>query len=409
MRVPVSILTASGHGTYRGLFALACLLLWGCALAIVGDQRVARAQSAPLRYEEFEGWQAVPDWRSRPAPRDSRTLKGVFGPDPAGAVRAVGLGLATSSCIGQPVTPLCAVETDLACYARFDRSLCESAWLDFDDRVWFPEFAPPPGKIHFYGVIKVGTAAGTAPWPPQRLPTDLQIYVVWRSCDLESNVCMPMPFIAEYTIRRLGPSRWAVANAVRDQYATFLVEDRVAPKLALVKVDPDYYSIEYYLKKPLPDWRNRPAPRDARTLTRAFAPDPVGTMRMVGPGETTSYCLGQATTPLCAVEARYDCLLRGVGPCQDGPAYRPSTEFWLFRVLAVREVAPDDTADFQVRPPDGKKARMVGDVVIDGMRLSCMPDHGFCTGPAGTDTFTVRRRDDGRWAVVEQWHAQFAF
>ena len=73
MRVPVSVLTASGHGTYRGLFALACLLLWGCALAIVGDQRVARAQAAPLRYEEFEGWQAVPDWRSRPAPRDSRT------------------------------------------------------------------------------------------------------------------------------------------------------------------------------------------------------------------------------------------------------------------------------------------------------------------------------------------------
>ena len=75
----------------------------------------------------------------------------------------------------------------------------------------------------------------------------------------------------------------------------------------------------------------------------------------------------------------------------------------------MREVAPDDTADFQVRPPDGKKARMVGDVVIDGMRLSCMPDHGFCTGPAGTDTFTARRRDDDRWAVVEQWHAQFAF
>ena len=57
----------------------------------------------------------MPDWRNRPKPRDSRTLHGVFAPDPVGTLRMMGVESATSPCIGDPATPLCAVETYLAC------------------------------------------------------------------------------------------------------------------------------------------------------------------------------------------------------------------------------------------------------------------------------------------------------
>jgi len=38
--------------------------------------------------------------------------------------RFIGLEDATSKCIGDPKTPLCAVETVIACFARMDISLC---------------------------------------------------------------------------------------------------------------------------------------------------------------------------------------------------------------------------------------------------------------------------------------------
>lgn len=48
-------------------------------------------------------------------------------PDPPGAWRKLTLDDATSSsrCIGNPVTPLCAVETYLACFLRLQPELCD--------------------------------------------------------------------------------------------------------------------------------------------------------------------------------------------------------------------------------------------------------------------------------------------
>jgi hypothetical protein len=44
-----------------------------------------------------------------------------------GEVRTITATSATSDCIGDPRTPVCAVETLLACFARQDRGLCEKA------------------------------------------------------------------------------------------------------------------------------------------------------------------------------------------------------------------------------------------------------------------------------------------
>lgn len=49
--------------------------------------------------------------------------------DPAGQYRLIGpAGRSDSRCIGRPETPLCAVETLLACFARRDPDLCRLVW-----------------------------------------------------------------------------------------------------------------------------------------------------------------------------------------------------------------------------------------------------------------------------------------
>ena len=66
--------------------------------------------------------------------------------DPAGQYRLIGTPERSDSrCIGRPETPLCAVETLLACFARRDDSLC---W-----RVWHP---PGAGTQLFPGETRPG-------------------------------------------------------------------------------------------------------------------------------------------------------------------------------------------------------------------------------------------------------------
>jgi hypothetical protein len=49
--------------------------------------------------------------------------------DPVGHYRLIGSpDRSDSGCIGRPETPLCAVETLLACFARRDPALCRTVW-----------------------------------------------------------------------------------------------------------------------------------------------------------------------------------------------------------------------------------------------------------------------------------------
>ncbi len=50
----------------------------------------------------------IGEW-SRAYAQGAPAYAGVFEPNPADTVRAAGLGIATSQCLGQPVTALCAV------------------------------------------------------------------------------------------------------------------------------------------------------------------------------------------------------------------------------------------------------------------------------------------------------------
>lgn len=53
--------------------------------------------------------------------------------DPLNQYRLIGpAGRSDSTCIGRPETPLCAVETFLACFARRDAGLCRIVWKDVE-------------------------------------------------------------------------------------------------------------------------------------------------------------------------------------------------------------------------------------------------------------------------------------
>ncbi len=57
----------------------------------------------------------------------------------------------------------------------------------------------------------------------------------------------------------------------------------------LWRQDPDFYIDKLESADvPMPDWRHRPAPRISRSLDGVFAPDPVGTLRMMGVESATS-------------------------------------------------------------------------------------------------------------------------
>ena len=336
-------------------------------------------------------------------------------------MRAVALGDGTSRCIGRPVTALCAVETDLACYARLDIALCETAWIDFSDRGWFPQFAPRPGRVQLYQVTGARLARDAWPEGPlgHLLPSDTQIGIVWRECDDRGNKCTGA-FTATYDARQLAPGRWALVDAGRSQYGHFYVDENREPKLRLVRDDPDLYSIRYAGAVPKPDLRTRPKPRDARTLVGAFPPDPKGVLRAIDFGWSTSRCIGQAVTALCAVETHQACFTRAdnalcslVGDRRDLPPYRlePSfytqTFFRMFRVLTAREVGPGDVADFGELPPYGKVPRLVGDSVIDIIELNCWRDADYCFTSEVVVTYTLRRIGLRRWQIVDRWHTRF--
>jgi hypothetical protein len=136
-------------------------------------------------------------------------------------------GTTSSKCIGNPVTPMCAVETLMACFVRGDDSLCQTAMGVPADKV------PPMGELSdwpsiVYHVVRAEVLTDKHfPWPPTYnldwrpgepsvRPSDIRIDVVRRECfetpivprNCEVPVRQTSGPIA-YIVRREG-SRWAV-------------------------------------------------------------------------------------------------------------------------------------------------------------------------------------------------------
>ena len=78
-------------------------------------------------------------------PVPSRQLTGIFPPDPPDAWRIVTQVGGTSDCIGDLVSPMCAVDTLFACLERHDDSLCAIA-EDKPIETFYPLRKKPAGS-----------------------------------------------------------------------------------------------------------------------------------------------------------------------------------------------------------------------------------------------------------------------
>ena len=363
----------------------------------------------------------MPDWRNRPAPRDSRTLHGVFAADPVGTLRMMGVESATSPCIGDPATPLCAVETYVACRWRRDDRLCKRAWGPYwKGPIWAQiKEGPVADVFELYRVMRVYEASpGT-----QTLWSDGRAVAFWREGDVVIEIlrmtcwkgnpqCQSNVEPTLYTMRRQPGGTWAIVS--RDFYP-----HDPARGLGAGKDDPDFFTMRGVSAVPMPDWRNRPEPRDSRMLKGAFAPDPVGVLRMIQVGgASTSRCIGDPVTALCALETglaglrRHDDDLRkrAWGPFYSGPRYknrtdsRPPAEFTLYRVLSVEKVTkPDHDPGWRPRSP-----LKAGDLIIRILFMRCRPPAvTHCTSYVRPMSFAVRPLSPDRWALMDSYRERY--
>lgn len=125
--------------------------------------------------------------------------------DPAGQYRLIGRADGSDSrCIGRPESPLCAVETLLACFARRDEALCRQVWQP--PRPDLPLFTSrtPPGYWWSYRVAAAESVAAG----------EVVIAIAGRSCGPLSLApdCLTTPAPpTSYRVRRMGDG-WQVVD-----------------------------------------------------------------------------------------------------------------------------------------------------------------------------------------------------
>ena len=157
-----------------------------------------------------------------PEPVDSRQLRGVFAPDPEGVWRTITPSDSTSECIGDPVAPLCAVESHLACYRRHAPTFAASP----TDRIGKGNSASTLHTNTFisYRATKTWLAG---PKDVQPLPRyafnrelgDLMIDVILRTCWSEDGYCTTPIIPITFTARKFG-ERWAVVEIYQLWHST---------------------------------------------------------------------------------------------------------------------------------------------------------------------------------------------
>jgi hypothetical protein len=127
---------------------------------------------------------------------------------------------------------------------------------------------------------------------------------------------------------------------------------------------------------------------------------------------TTSKCVGDPRTPLCAVETIRACFLRRDDrlcmKVRDEPAFEHIKPFAnsvdivgiRYRVLSATRVGPPDIPK---RAKTGRYAWLAGDVSMKVDIRQCRRTLANCNDPEPVEQFDVRKVD-GRWKVID-WGA----
>lgn len=225
---------------------VALMLVFCSALPAHGDywaDVLARLPHDPDFFVPYGDDQAAPrfpkpDISKRPTPRDSRTLIGNFAPDPQGTLRyyVVG-GPHSSTCLGQPVSPLCTLETLIAGMMEGDRHLLEIGCGPFAKFFWLDRKPLPKGYTRFYRIYDVKRLGpddlkrnelrqeDTDRWypygPSEGRPWragDIMIQTLYLNCKPQADMCDSHTVPITDTFRQVAPGQWALMSSYNPPY-----------------------------------------------------------------------------------------------------------------------------------------------------------------------------------------------
>lgn len=148
--------------------------------------------------------------------------------DPPGTWRVMGSDRATSDCIGDPVTPTCAVETQFACFVRRVVQLCFLSDQTSDARVYnFPK-SPPPEDGDIYRIDKIRRVTRLSPTERSFLETngdklpdltrvgDVLIHAKLDECAKSPKGCDGKPLNGFSCFARQTGLRWKLLSCFGD-------------------------------------------------------------------------------------------------------------------------------------------------------------------------------------------------
>jgi hypothetical protein len=310
-------------------------------------------------------------------------------PDPKGFWRVItpDATTSTSKCLGSRETPLCVVETAIACEARGGLDLCRRAWGEeagnwdgLGNEYWEKYRVLAAGRYR-QGDRHFDEWNDELPW----VPGDVWIIVYRENCYKEE--CSDLP-----------------ARAQRYHHKRYILHQEADGWLA-----EDVRPVHSHLRPPIAP---PPAAQADPDLPR---PDPKGFWRDMthDDSSTTSKCLGSRETPLCVVETRLACALRGDADlCRRvwyqgfKPTAQPTYEWWRYRVHSSGHFRKGDPQRDEREEEIGWEP---GDmwIVIDEMK--CHDDRCFRIQPQVKryvlKRYILRKQYDG-WHVVTAglWH-----
>jgi hypothetical protein len=247
---------------------------------------------------------------------------------------------AASGCIGSPKTAACAVETALACRVRREAALC-------------------------------GTVGLTLP-PEEELP-----------------------------FSRRNPDPFTVVDVTGVKY---LLHDEEAGDNRRVGVSIRFYGRDG-LNWPDDGWRR--LVYGVRREGSAWRVEDVSWqawIRMIGPRDATSRCIGDRRTPVCAVETHIVCRLRDEsGLCADSGGlepkhFRPKGATVLYYIDRIRKWDPPEHS-----PPGGMPVVVwvaeSTDLPPPGAK---QPDGAYIARPAFVSVSYILERREGEWRVANR-------
>ncbi|MBM3569604.1 MAG: hypothetical protein FJX46_12730 [Alphaproteobacteria bacterium] len=328
------------------------------AMAALVVFAVAMLAASPARAWEREGL--------LPAPDAEGTYR-VITRDPA---------TTTSDCIGRPVTPLCAVETFIACRTREDFELCKRV-VDPAIHPW-PTQSRPHVPVFFYELhFGLGATrdeyrfiearridAGYTPtYSPSRQPGDMAIEVLRRSCDKELPQCHPRWRRAVVYVTRQTEDGWKIVDwGSGDGRKT--VVDHLYPEVPLKVVSPIHRKV------------------DRR-------------------------CVGTATRPECAVESYFACgglhdysfCRVALGDYAVGDGSMQSQKHRIeYKILFVRDHPSHDAIGYY--PPSSEREYPPrGSKIIEVLERACFEYRRPCPDQLIWRSYVLEPKP-GRWQVI---------